>query len=216
MTTFGSGNLVTVSGTGCIFSNLSLFHAFSTGGNNQICWTDSGGRNAYYNVSFGGAADTASAQSTSSRSLLVTLTGESYFERCYIGLDTVTKTVANASLEFSAGTGTGVPRNRFVDCVFPMQTSSATTVYIKVAATQQIDRFQTFDRCMFLNNVLSTSTAMTGVAIIGASSGGGLLFKDCTSVGATAWGYDATSKAQIYTDGPVPTAATTGIALVNT
>lgn len=216
VTTFGSGNLVTVSGAGCIFANLSLFHAFSTGGDNQICWTDTGGRNYYNNVSFGGAADTGSAQSTSSRSLLVSLTGENYFEGCYIGLDTVTKTVANASLEFSAGTGTGVPRNRFKECIFPMQTSSATTVFIKVAATQQIDRFQTFDRCMFINNVLSTSTAMTGVAIIGASAGGGLLFKDSTAVGVTDWGYDATSKAQIYIDGAVATANATGIAVVNT
>ncbi len=216
VTTFGSGDLIVVSAAGCIFANISTFHAFSTGGNSQICWTDTGGRNQYYNVSFYGAADTASAQSTTSRSLLVSLTGENYFERCYIGGDTVTKTVANASLEFSAGGGTGVPRNRFNECIFPMQTSSATTVFIKVAATQQIDRFQTFDRCMFVNNVLSTSTAMTGVAIIGASSGGGLLFKDSTVVGATDWGYDATSKAQIYIDGAVATSNATGIAVVNT
>ncbi len=33
-------------------------------------------------------------------------------------------------------------------------------------------------------------------------------------MGFTDWGYDATSKAQIYTDGAVPTAATTGIAVI--
>lgn len=213
-TTFGSGNLVVVTGQGCIFSNLSTFHAFSTGGNNQICWTDStNGRNYYYNVSFGGAADTASAQSTSSRSLLITGGGESYFERCWIGLDTVTKTVANASLEFAGNT----PRNYFKQCVFPIYTSSATTVFIKVAAGPgTMDRWQVFDECTFENAILSASTGMTGVAILGASTGGGLLMRKSTMVGATDWGYDATSKAQIYVDGAVPTGNSSGISVVNT
>jgi hypothetical protein len=74
--TFGSGNFVTVSGSGCYFSNFSLYNGFSTGGNNQICWTDTGGRNFYSGIQFGGAGDAASAQSTTSRSLLLSGGGE--------------------------------------------------------------------------------------------------------------------------------------------
>jgi hypothetical protein len=208
--TFGSGNFVTVSASGCYFANFSLFNGFSTGGNSQICWTDSGGRNYYYGVDFGGAGDAASAQSTSSRSLKLSgTTGEHTFERCTIGLDTVTKTVANASLELSGG----IPRVKFIECDFPMMTSAATPVCIVTSAASAIDRWIKFDRCAFMNAIKSTSTTMTGAASMAASAGGYLLMKDCTFVGITDIGADATSLAQIYVDGGAPTAATSGIAV---
>ncbi len=216
VTTFGSGNFVTVSGSGCIFANFSLFQGFSTGGNSQICWTDSGNYNSYHNVSFGGAADAGSAQSTSSRSFLKNGGDECSFYGCTFGVDTVTKTVANFSLELANGGGLGTARNRFYNCFFPLFTSSATTAIIKVAASSQIDRWTTFKNCTFENAILSTGTAATGVALIGASAGGGLLFQDCTTVGFTDYGYDATSKAQIYVGGSVPTGNSSGIAVVNT
>jgi len=208
--TFNSGNFIVVTAQGCIFSNISVFNGFSTGGSNQIAWTDSGGRNYYNNVSFGGAGDAASAQSTSSLSLLVTgTTGENTFVNCEIGLDTVTRTVANSTVKFAAGT----PRNTFTGCNFAFQTSSATTIGILVSAASGIDRWQKFDRCTFINNVQSTSTTMSGLATLPASAGGLLLMKDCTLVGITEFGTDATSRGQIYVDGAAPTAGTSGIAV---
>lgn len=208
--TFGSGNFVTVSAQGCYFGNFSLFNGFSTGGVNQICWTDTGGRNYYENVDFGGMGDAASAQDTGSRSLLISgTTGENTFVSCNIGLDTVTRTVANASLEFAGGT----PRNTFRSCNFPFQTSSATSLGIIASAAAAMDRWQKFDGCTFINNVKSSSTQMTGLATLAASAGGLLLFKSSTLVGITKWGTDATSLAQEYVDGGAPTAATSGIAL---
>jgi hypothetical protein len=208
--TFGSGNFVTVSGTGCYFSNISLFNGFSTGGNSQICWTDTGNRNVYNNVMFGGAGDAASAQSTSSRSLLISGSGgEHTFNNCEFGLDTVTKTVANATLEFAGAT----PRNTFNNCNFSFQTSAATPIGILGSGTGNIDRWQKFDRCTFINNVQSTSTTMSGLATLAASSGGLLLMKDCTLVGITEFGTDATTRGQIYVDGGTVTAATSGIAV---
>lgn len=207
--TFGSGNFVSVTAQGCIFANFSLFNGFSTGGNSQICWTDSGGRNFYSTVQFGGAADAASAQSTSSRSMLITGGGENTFVDCTFGLDTVTKTVANATLEFAAGT----TRNKFINCDFPFQTSAATPIGIVAAAAAASDRWQLFDRCRFINNVQSTSTTMNGLSTLAASMGGLLLMKDCTLVGITEFGTDATSRGQIYVDGGTVTAATSGIAV---
>lgn len=207
--TFGSGNFVTVSASGCIFANFSVFNGFSTGGNNQIAWTDSGGRNYYSNVMFGGAADAASAQSTSSRSLLISGGGEHTFVGCEFGVDTVTRTVANATLQFSGGTA----RNTFVDCNFVFQTSAATALGILVAATAGMDRWQKFDRCTFINNIKSTSTTMSALATLPASAGGLLLMKDCTLVGITEFGSDANSLGQIYVDGAAADAATTGIAV---
>jgi hypothetical protein len=210
MATFGSGNFIVVSAQGCYFSNFSIFNGFSTGGASQIAWTDSGGRNYYSNVDFGGAGDAASAQATTSRSLLITgSTGENTFDGCEIGLDTVTKTVANASLEFAGGS----PRNTFRGCNFPFQTSASTPLGIIVAAASGIDRWQKFDRCTFINNVQSGSTTMAGLATLPASAGGLLLLKDCTMVGITEFGTDATSRGQIYVDGASVVAATSGIAL---
>lgn len=208
--TFGSGNFVTVSATGCYFANISLFNGFSTGGNSQICWTDSGGRNFYYNMHFGGAGDAASAQSTSSRSLKITgSTGENTFVRCTVGLDTVTRTVANASLEFAGAT----PRNRFTECVFPFQTSASTPIGIIGTGSGNMDRWQAFERCLFINNVQSTSTTMAALSTLAASSGGLILMTYCTLVGITEYGTDATSRGQIYVDGGTVTAATSGIAV---
>ena len=207
--TFGSGNFVVVSASGCIFANFSVFNGFSTGGTNQIAWTDSGGRNYYSNVMFGGAADTASATATSSRSLLISGGGEHTFDSCEFGLDTVTRTVANATLQFSGGTA----RNTFRNCNFAFQTSAATPLGIIVAAAAGMDRWQKFDNCSFINNVQSTSTTMDALATLPASAGGLLLMKNCTLVGITEFGTDATSRGQIYVDGAAPTAGTSGIAV---
>lgn len=208
--TFGSGNFVTVTASGCIFSNFSLFNGFSTGGTNQICWTDSGGRNFYQNVDFGGLADAASAADAGSRSLKLSgSTGENTFVNCGVGLDTVTRSAANASLEFAGG----CPRNTFIGCNFPFQTSASTPLGIIVSATAGSDRWQKFDRCTFINNVGSTSTTMAGLSTLAASMGGLLLMKDATMVGITEFGTDATSRGQIYVDGAAPTAGSSGIAV---
>lgn len=210
--TFGSGNFVTVTAAGCIFANFSLFNGFSTGGTNQICWTDSGGRNSYYGVQFGGMGDAASAQNAGSRSLLITgSTGENSFHECTFGLDTVTRTTTNASLELAAGT----PRNTFRNCTFVAMTSNAGVLHIKTAAAAAIDRWQLFADCAFINAIQSTSTQMTVAIAMAASAGGMLLIQRCTSIGATKWG-DAGALAQIYVDGGPPTAGTTGLAITPT
>lgn len=207
--TFGSAVFVDVTAQGCYFGNFSLFNGFSTGGAAQICWKDEGGRNFYSNVDFGGMGDAASAQDPGSRSLLITgSTGENTFVGCTVGLDTVTRTVANASLEFAAGT----PRNTFRDCIFPFQTSAATVLGIITSGAAAMDRWQLFDSCTFINNVNSTSTTMSVLATLAASSGGALVFKDPTLVGITAFGAGA-SLTQMWVDGAAPTAATSGLAV---
>ncbi len=207
-TTFGSGNFIVVSGQGCYFANFSVFNGFSTGGNNQIAWTDSGGRNYYYNVDIQGAADAASAASTSSRSLKLSgTTGENVFDSCTVGTDTVARSVANAALEFAGG----IPRNTFRKCHFPLQTSAATPLTILGTGAACIDRWQSFEDCLFVNGISSSSTAASVVASLTSASPGGLLsFQRCTAIGFTKWG-DTNALANSYVDGGAPTAATTGL-----
>jgi hypothetical protein len=211
--TFGSGNFVTVSASGCYFSNFSLFHGFSTGGTNQICWTDTGSRNYYDNIQFGGMGDAASAADTGSRCLKIGSggSGEHTFHRCTIGLDTVTRSVANASLELAGGT----PRNAFYNCIFPMLASNAGVLSILATGAAAIDRWHLFDRCKFLNGMSSTGTAQTAIASMTSASPGGYLMMDgCSFVGnaSTNWG-DANAMANMYVNGGSPTAATNGNAV---
>ena len=190
--------MVLVTASGCIFSNFSVFHGFDTGTTSQICWRDTGSRNYYDNVWFGGMGDAESAGSTGSRSLLLE-GSESVFRRCTIGIDTVTRSVANYSLEFKT---TSCKRHTFDECLFPFFGNAATVGGIVVATAAHSDRWQRFKNCMFLNTIKSTSTAMNAVAVLAASIGGLLLFENCHRLGITDWASDATGLAQCYVTGP--------------
>ena len=214
VTTFGSANFVTVSGNGCYFANFSVFNGFSTGGAAQICWTDTGSRNAYENVNLFGMADAGSAGDAGSRTLKIGAagSGENTFVNCVIGGDTVTRSAANASVEFAGGT----PRNSFKGCTFPFMTSSATVLGIIGTGAACMDRWQDFEDCRFINNIKSTSTVMTVLtSLTSASPGGLILMKNPTLVGITDFG-DTNGLANIFVDGGAPTAATTGIAVAPT
>lgn len=198
--------LVNVTGSECIFKNVGSFHGFASA-SAQICWQDSGGRNQYSNCLFGGMGNATAAAQAGGRSLVVTgSTGENTFTDCQIGLDTITRSAANASLELAAAT----PRNVFKNCIFPALTSSATSLFVKTAAAAAIDRFTWFQDCIFANAIQSTSTQMTVGFSMAASAGGMVIVQRCTSVGATKWG-DTAALAQMYVDGGPPTAATTGL-----
>lgn len=211
--TFGSGNFVVVTGSGCYFANFSLFNGFSTGGSNQICWTDNGSRNAYENVDFGGMGDAASAADTGSRSLKIGSggSGENTFYRCTVGLDTVSRGAANASLEFAGGT----PRNSFIECLFPVYATNAGVLSILGTGASCMDRYQLFDRCRFINGMSSGATAQTVIASLTNAAPGGLMLMDnCTFIGnsSTNWG-DTNALANMYVNGGSPTAATNGNAV---
>lgn len=207
--TFGSGNFLVVSGSGCYFSNFSLFHGFSTGGDDQICVTVTGSRNCFDNVQIGGIGDAASAASTSARSLKIGSggSGENLFNNCVIGLDTVTRSVANASVELAGAT----PRNIFRGCVFPFMTSNAGVLGILGTGNSCVDRFNSFERCTFVNAIKSTSTQMTVLAsFTTASPGGMLIFKDCVSIGSTKFG-DTNALANSYIDMAAVSASAGGL-----
>lgn len=206
--TFGATTFVNVTGAGCQFLNIDVFVGFSTGSASMIGWLDAGGRNYYGNVNIQGLADSASAGGANARTLKIT-SSENTFDGCVLGVDTVSRGAANATVEFASGTA----RNLFRGCIFPFQTSAATPLAVKGTGASCIDRWQVFDRCSFINNIKSTSTQMDAAVTLPASAGGLLLFKDCTLVGITEFGTDANSLGQIYVDGGTVTAATSGIAV---
>ncbi|MFA5901423.1 MAG: hypothetical protein WC829_20160 [Hyphomicrobium sp.] len=204
--------LVNITASECIFRDIGTFMGMANA-SAQICVTVSGGRNEFTRCLFGGMGDATAAAQAGGRSLLITgTTGENTFRECQIGLDTITRSAANASVEFAGGT----PRNVFERCIFPALTSSATALFGIATGAAAMDRFQLFQDCSFINALKSTGIAMTaGFAFSSASPGGLLLMKTCTAIGLTKWG-DTNALANMYVDGGAPTAATTGLALAPT
>jgi len=202
---------MTISGDGCLFQNIHWFHGFSTGTASQICLTITGERCFFKNCHIYGMGDQTSADSAGSRSVKIGSggNGEHTFVDCTIGGDTVTRGAANASVEFAGAT----PRNSFYNCTFPFMADASTPLGIIGSGSGNMDRWQLFKDCSFINAVGSTSTTLDAVATLAASSGGLLFMKSCTAVGITDWATDVTTETQIWLDGAAPTALTSGIAL---
>lgn len=179
--TFGSGNFVNVTAQGCYFSNFDVFNGFSTGGTNQIAWTDAGGRNCYNNVNLQGMGDAASAADTGSHSLLVSgSVGENTFVGCTIGLDTQSRSSGVSEMGFAGGS----PRNRFESCIIETFAGAAGCFWVNVPASS-IDRYVLFRNCVFTNPINSTATTMTVGMNINAAPGGSVLMTACLTSGAT-------------------------------
>lgn len=178
--TFGSGDFVVVSAQGCYFANFSVFNGFSTGGTNQIAWTDSGGRNMYNGVDIFGMGDAASAADTGSHSLLITgSTGENRFVDCQLGNDfSVARSSGVSEIAFASGS----PRNKFLGCTISTWAGAAGCFWTAFPASS-IDRYVMFDRCTFTQP--PGGTTMTVGFSVNASPGGVILMPNCLTYGAT-------------------------------
>ncbi len=199
----------TVSGNGCLFSNLSFFQgagAGQTGIAAAILMTVSGQRNAFVNCDFEGMGDSTSATDAGSRNILISA-GENYFLHCNVGLDTVQRTGANASVEITSNSA----RTYFENCTFLFDSSDGLQYGLLVAAASAMDRWVLFKGCNFIVSVNSGSTALAAVFHAVASCGGIICFDNTSGVfGVTALG-DATTKGQTYVSGGTATDGVKGI-----
>jgi hypothetical protein len=183
-----------VSGNGCLFQNVSWFQGFTAGVAASICMLVSGTRNAFINCDIEGMGDTTSATSATSRNLVLSA-DENYFKHCSVGLDTVSRTGANASVEFKSACA----RNIFEDCNFPFWSGDGTTLGIVGTGADCMDRFQLFRYCVFVNSIKSGGgTAMTVLASLTNAAPGGLLgYHNCLLIGVTKFG-DTNALANSY------------------
>lgn len=201
----------TISGNGCVFQNIQWFHGFNTGTTAMINLVLSGSRNYFKNCAIDGMGDTASATDAGSRSLKIggAGAGENLFEDCSLGLDTVTRTGHNATIEF---TGDAV-RNIWRRCVFPMLAGDANPYFFLGTGAACVDRFNQFEDCSFLNAIKSGATAITVAGSFSSASPGGLIvIKRCMLVGGVSqkWG-DTNMLANSYIDMAQPAASTGGL-----
>ena len=206
--TFNALPFITVSGSGNYFANLATFQQFSTGADGEINFNVTGSYNIFNNVFMGGMASALAAQGAASRVLKIATGGENTFVDCQIGIDTVTRSAANANIEFASGTA----RNNFIRCTLPIMTDDAAALAILGTGAACMDRYQKFTNCWFINAINSTSSQMTVAASLTSDSSGGMLvFANCNSVGITKWG-DTLALAQSYVSN-VGGAATDGLML---
>ena len=140
-----TANFFTVSGNGCLFSNLSWFQgagAGQTGIAAAILVTITGSRNAFINCDFEGMGDTTASADAGSRCLLISGGGqENFFKHCNLGLDTVQRTNANSTVEIAGGG----PRNIFEDCTFLFDSSDGLQYALLGAAAAALDRWVLFE-----------------------------------------------------------------------
>lgn len=203
-------NFFTISGNGCIFSNINWFQGFNAGVAAEICVTLNGGAqgNAFLGCAFQGMGDATGATDAGSRALLISGGAqENYFYGCYLGIDTVERTNANSTVEIAGGG----PRNIFEKCIFPFWSSDGLQYALLGAAAAAIDRWVLFIGCQFIATVAGGGVAIAQLFHLVATVGG-ILCVDETS-GAylvTAYG-DATTLTQIYLAG-VAGAVSGGIA----
>lgn len=201
-------NFFTVTGSDCLFQNIEWFDGFNTGTTAQIAVTlSASNRCVFQSCHIAGMGDAASAADAGSRSLLISDGGEHVFRNCAIGLDTITRTNANSSVEVAAGTA----RNVFEDCIFPMLSGDGANFFLLSASAASFDRFVMFKRCNFVSAVGSTGTATAAAFKAVASSGGIIVFDSGSGLfGCTAIG-DATTKGQTYVSGGTATNGVKGI-----
>ena len=111
----------------------------------------------------------------------ITGSGEHIFTNCTIGVDTVARSDANASLELTGS----CPRNQFINCDFPIYADAATPVFVKASTGNCNERFLKFDGCLFLNAVDGSSTTLTVGMTVGATGNGVIIMRDSWMRGAT-------------------------------
>src|SRR3990167_1322497 len=167
----------TVSANNCSFSNMS-FAAFA---DTDVLVEVTAEYTTFNNVHFQGIGHATPAGETGARSLLLTGAGENEFNNCTIGLDTVTRTVANASLELTGS----CPRNIFRGCLFPVYTSSADALFVKADTGNCYERFLIFEDCTFTNASLGSSTTMTIGMDLSSTGNGTVIFNDSWMRGVT-------------------------------
>lgn len=171
--------LVNVTGAGCWFQNIEVFHGNAQATTGEVAWAEAGGENYYKNCNFIQTGNAINSSLAASRALTIAGSGECLFEDCTIGGDTeVRATIANATLEFLSGTA----RNVFKRCIFQAYSTAATNVHVLIQSGG-MDRYAIFEQCTFHTFGTAMSVLCTNA---GGSPGGNVVLNNCIAVGATA------------------------------
>jgi hypothetical protein len=173
---------LTLSGSGCVISNISWFQGNSEDSKASVGVKVTGSRNVLKNVAI---ITGAHANQGDEATYQLQVTGsENTFEDCYIGQDTAAagNNAAYANLRFGSGAGDEATRNVFRRCIFPMFADDTEPAFVRVVGLTDIQRWNLFEDCVFIN----TGTSTLDAAVVSPGSvTGKLFFKDCAFYGMT-------------------------------
>ena len=140
--------LFRVSADGCLISNIEVFQGLA-GGTAMLGGTNvTGTRNKFINCQLAGMGH---ADNVIANAYSLALTGaiENTFERCSIGLDTISRAVDTTS---ELRVLSAASRNIFKDCIINSQIGHATySPYVYFYGATAIDRWIMFENCKFIN-----------------------------------------------------------------
>ena len=165
-TATGVSPLVLVSANGCLISNIEFFHGVADA-TSLINVKVTGMRNHFVNCHFAGIGNSTMV-TTGATSLNLSGAEENYFEKCTIGIDTITRTNAIlGELSFD----TTAKRNTFEGCRIVGFTSNAGYFSVTVTGVTGVDSWTTFDDCLFMVESANNATGQTSVMSLPAFSG---------------------------------------------
>lgn len=195
--------IFTVTGNNCSFTNMS----FADFNDNNILVEVQSDYNTFTNVHFQGIGHDDTGDDANGRSLYLNASEENEFVNCTIGLDTVTRSAANSSLELSGSCA----RNKFIGCDFPMFADAATPTWIKADTGNAYERFLTLEDCRFFNPDGSSSTTLTAGFDLSTTGNGDIYMTDCWWRGATDL---ANNYTRLFTNMNVVNTANQGLVIV--
>jgi hypothetical protein len=175
----GASPLLTISASGCIFSNFYIFQGVDDA-TSLINVSVTGGRNYFENVHFAGGGHATQAINGGA-SLLLNGAEENTFVDCTIGVDTIDAATGMVGILFDGE----AHRNTFENCTIRIRAGNAGAAFVEVADATGIDRDTQFNNCRFLNN---SATALTSAFVIPAGMGAPrkiLLDSRCMVLGST-------------------------------
>lgn len=192
-----------VSEKDCSFTNFSLAQFNDV----NVLMNTTADYNSYSYMHFQGIGNATAGDDTAARSIVLTGAEENEFVNCTIGLDTVTRSAANASLELTGS----CPRNKFIGCDFPMFADSADALWIKADTGNCYERFLQLENCFFNNPDGSSSTTLTIGFDLSTTGNGDINMLNCNWRGAT----DLTNNyTRLFTNSPTVNTANQGLMIV--
>jgi len=177
--------LMTLSAADCYWGNFSFFQGVGEAATDEKLINITGDRNYFNNIQFGGMGHANGAARAGSYIIKLDDGDENTFQSCVIGLETVQRGAANASVVVTNGS----QRNQFYDCQFMMSAKTDTSpLYLDLSAANCLNgSSMTFRRCLFQHLTgISGSTVPAVVASLNAAINGVLVMDQCTT-NATKW-----------------------------
>lgn len=174
--------LMTISASGCIFANFSFFQGVGQSATDEKLIDITGSRNYFGNVHFGGMGAAAGAARAGSYIMYLNGGSENLFDHCGIGMRSVARSAANASVKIA----NGAQDNEFRNSRFIMYPTANSPLFLDASGSNALNgSFMVFTECSFqyLDNV-SSATQPAVVATVASDVNGVVLFDRCTSMAA--------------------------------